>query len=233
MLKVVAKYTQDVSVLRRLLYAAAFLSPSLPNFWGIVVEFATSGKTSADTITPEQARVLMENIQTLNASAFSTDDVLFREIIQIKTTSGRPLGVPLVSANDTCILCGSKLLLRKDRPAPVVLYDDPRGTLPASYFHKNCSRRVCSFTQYYGYYTTAAATSSGALYNDDWASLPYFVASKETAFSMKLLLQLDAEIVIGQMSYKQRADIYNCVHDYSSKAHQSSKYVNTCTCKCI
>ena len=186
------------------------------------MEFATAGKTCADTVTPEQARVFMENIQTLNARAFDTDDVLFREIIQTKIPSGRPLGVPLVSTNNMCLLCGSKLLLRKDRPAPMVLYDESQGTIPASHFHKNCSQRACTFTQYYGYYTTATVKSCGALYNQDWESLPYFVASKETAFSTKLLRRLDAEIVIGQMSYKQRADIYNCVHDYISVAHQSS-----------
>ena len=32
-------------------------------------------------------------------------------------------------------------------------------------------------------------------------TLPYFVSSKETAFSMDLLKHLDSEFVIGQLSY--------------------------------
>ena len=92
------------------------------------------------------------------------------------------------------------------------LYDDSIGVVPAAHFHKICSRRGCSFCQYYGYYTTGSTSSCQAMYNSDWQSLPYFVSSKETAFSTELLRRLDVEIVIGQMSYKQRADIYNYVH---------------------
>ena len=43
MLGVLAKHIQDVSVLRRLLFAVVFLSPDLPMFWGVVLEFATAG----------------------------------------------------------------------------------------------------------------------------------------------------------------------------------------------
>ena len=63
-LGVLAKYFQDVSVLRRLLFAAVFLSPELPMFWEVVVEFATAGKVSKDSVTPDQVRALIENIQS-------------------------------------------------------------------------------------------------------------------------------------------------------------------------
>ena len=214
MLEVIAKYIKDVSVLRRLLFAAVFLSPQLPQFWGLVVEFATLGKDSAKSISPDQARVFIENIQLLHAKAFDTDKDLFREILQMEIPAARPIGIPLISNNATCLLCGSNLLLRKDRSAPMVVYDNVRGTLPASHFHKYCSRRTCNFTQYYGYYTAEGTGSCMAIYNDDWHTLPYFVSSKETVFSMDMLKQLDAEILIGQLSYKQRADIYNHIHQY-------------------
>lgn len=230
MLELIAKYIQDVSVLRRLLFAAVFLSPALPHYWGLVVEFATAGKASAAAITPEQARVFTENIQSLNASAFDTDETLFKQLLQLETPEAKPLGVPLISSNNTCILCGSNLLLRKDRPALVVLYDDSRGTLPASHFHKNCSCKTCSFTQYYGYYTTGGPKACHAIYNADWQSLCYFVSSKETAVSMEFLRRLDAEIVIGQMSYNQRANIYNYVHNYTSDLYQRYKYAKQHTC---
>lgn len=47
-------------------------------------------------------------------------------------------------------------------------------------------------------------------YDKDWASLP---SSRETAFTMEMMQHLDAEILIGQLSDKQRADIYNHIHE--------------------
>lgn len=49
-------------------------------------------------------------------------------------------------------------------------------------------------------------------YDWDWQSLPYFMSSRETAFAIEMLQRLDSEILIGQISYKQRADIYNDIH---------------------
>ena len=37
---------------------------------------------------------------------------------------------------------------------------------------------------------------------------------RETGFEMALLKQLDAEILIGQLSYKQWSEIYNVKHGY-------------------
>ena len=226
MLEIIAKYIREVSVLRRLLFAVFFLSPDLPDLWKLVVQFALDGKCESP-VTAEQAKALSENIQLLNSSAFATDELLFKQIIHMEIpTSARPLGVPLISNNNQCLLCDSHLLLRRERPAQIVVYDDSRGTLPASHFHKYCSRRICSFIQYYGYYTDGRAQSCAVIYNNDWQSLPYFVSSKETAFSMDLLKRLDSEIVIGQVSYKQRAEIYNDVHKNTSNI---PKYVLLCT----
>lgn len=73
MLGVLAKYFEDVSVLRRLLFAVVFLSPELPLFWGVVVEFATAGRVSKLSITPDQVKAIVENIHALNSAAFDTD----------------------------------------------------------------------------------------------------------------------------------------------------------------
>ena len=81
LLGVLAKYIQDVSVLRRLLFAAAFLSPELPIFLGLVVEFATSGNIYKSSITPELAKTLIENIQAFSAAAFESDHALQKEVI--------------------------------------------------------------------------------------------------------------------------------------------------------
>lgn len=49
--------------------------------------------------------------------------------------------------------------------------------------------------------------------DSEWSLLPYFLSSRETAICMEMLKRLDKEILIGQISYKQRADLYNAVHD--------------------
>ena len=54
-------------------------------------------------------------------------------------------------------------------------------------------------------------------YDDDWEILPYFLSSREIALEMSILSQLDAKILIGQLSYKQRADIYNYTHKYEQQ----------------
>ena len=51
-------------------------------------------------------------------------------------------------------------------------------------------------------------------YNPDWDMLPYFVSSQETAFELAMLKKFDGELLIGQTSYKQKADMYNYFHGY-------------------
>lgn len=222
MLGVLAKYFQDVSVLRRLLFAVAFLSPELPMFWATVVEFATAGKVSKCSVTPDQVRALTENIQALNAAAFETDHALQKELIFLHLPGKKPLGIPLISPSSSCLLCGCQLQLRKDRHAPIVIYDAKYGTIPGAHFHKFCPKRTCSFTQYYGYYST----QNQIIFNSDWSSLPFFISSRDTAFSLDILKQLDANIMIGQISFKQQAEIYNYMHGYCRRETKAiSRYV--------
>ena len=44
MLEFIGKYIKDTSVMRRMLFAVFFLSPHLPEFWSLVVQFAMDGK---------------------------------------------------------------------------------------------------------------------------------------------------------------------------------------------
>ena len=66
----------------------------------------------------------------------------------------KPLGVVLISINNKCLLCVSKLQLRKDRPAPVVVYDDSMGTIPGTkefqtaYFQTLTQLKSCHSFQY-------------------------------------------------------------------------------------
>ena len=107
MLELLGKCISDVSVLRKLIFPAVFLPPDIPNLWTIALEFATAGTISQKCITPDVVKALMENIQTFNATAFDSDEKLFREIVTLDIP-GKPLGVPLVS---------------RSQPIPLPLYE--------------------------------------------------------------------------------------------------------------
>ena len=53
-----------------------FLSPELPAFWAVVIEFATERNVSRCSVTAEQIQAITENIQALNSSAFQPDSKL-------------------------------------------------------------------------------------------------------------------------------------------------------------
>ena len=215
MLAVVAKHLKDVSVLRRLLFAASYLPREVPNFWGIAVEFATEGNVQRNTIDVGTAAAIVENIQLFDEKQFDTDRALIQQLSVWKpSVSGsfnKPLGIVLISPKTQCVLCGEALTLRKDRPASVVVYDDFSGSVPGTHYHKTCVSKVCTLTQYYGYYTSGKARSQ-VFYNTDWKTLPYFMSSSLTAFSLAMLERVDSEVLIGQLSYKQIADIFNHIH---------------------
>ena len=46
--------------------------------------------------------------------------------------------------------------------------------------------------------------------------LPYFLSTNMTAFATEMLTTLSAEILLGQMSYRQKADVYNYAHGYDA-----------------
>lgn len=56
-------------------------------------------------------------------------------------------------------------------------------------------------------------------------TLPHFMSTCETAFTMDMLHCLDKEILVGQISYKQRADIYNDVHGYVKTEGMDNRFV--------
>ena len=167
------------------------------------------------------AKILCENIQALDAKALTSDHTLHHEFMQIPNK--KPLGVVLISSRETCLRCHSKVLVRKDRPASITVYDDKIGIVPGTHFQKYCSNRGCGYTYYYGYYTTGGTcsshSSSHTLYEPDWESLPYFISSRETAFSISLR-QFNSEIVLGRMSFKQCAEVYNHLHQCDMKQTQ-------------
>ena len=74
--------------------------------------------------------------------------------------------------------------------------------------------RGCKLTQFYGY--SKEGDKLGVRYDDDWKSHTYFISSQETAFELAMLQKFDAELFIGQISYKQKADIYNVYNGYDT-----------------
>ena len=219
MLGLLSKYFKQVSVLRRLLFAIIHLPEDVPKRWDLCVQFANNGLNTG--LSADIAKMLSENIQALDAEAFTSDHTLHQELMQIPNK--KSLGVVLISSRETCLRCHSKVSVRKDRPASITVYDKI-GTVPGTHFHKYCSNRGCGYTYYYGYYTTGSTcnsqSSSHTLYEPDWESLPYFISSRETAFSITLLRQFNSEIVLGQMSFKQCAEVYNHLHQCDMKQAQ-------------
>ena len=102
MLKSVSPQIRKVSVLRRLIFAIVSLPDDLPNVWTIVVQFAT--KNEDCSISANEIRVLMENIQEVDSAAFTTDSELLQELMKFQIPKQKPLGLILVSSNLSCHL---------------------------------------------------------------------------------------------------------------------------------
>ena len=144
-----------------------------------------------------------------------SDSELIREAVRLKRMgSDDPIGIVMISSRVVCMKCGLRLYVRQDRSSKVVLYDDTLGTILSTHYTKYCRKKGCSFQQHYGYSTVGHADEM--TYDSDWFSLPYFMCTRETAISMDMLYRLDKEILIGQVSYKQRSDIYNEIHGYNT-----------------
>ena len=58
-------------------------------------------------------------------------------------------------------------------------------------------------------------------YTGMW-SRDFFVSTSETAIEMIMLKKFDAELLLGNLSYKQKADIYNYQYNYDTSYKQCS-----------
>lgn len=212
----------DPVVLRRLLFATSFLSPDLPHYWDVIARFASQTNSVDEVISPQAAKIAMENQQVLGKQAFITDAILTEQLISIEyEVTKQPLGIPLVPNETRCLNCGGKLSLRGDRPSQISLYTQILGTVPATHFHKHCrnSHKGCKYVQYYGYHKLQGGKLT---YNSSWMTLPYFISSQETGFELAMLKNFDVELLVGQVSYQQKADIYNIINGYDMTKKTSS-----------
>jgi len=209
------KELQDAAVLRRLVFAVAYLPRDLPHYWSVITEFVTKACQPGQSVQPEIVRIAVENLQFDDKRAFTTDQVLTQEIHTFVPIPGiSPLGIVLVSSKSTCRICGSKLLVRKERTSHITIYTESYGTVAGTQYHKYCQnfRKGCSFRQYYGY--SSEGNQSVHFYDSDWSEHRYFVSSSETAFEIDMLRKFDTELLIGQVSYNQKAEIYNYSNGY-------------------
>ncbi len=60
----------------------------------------------------------MENIEELDSATFATDNKLLQELMKFQIPRHEPLRCILISSSESCL---TKLLLRKDRPARLVI----------------------------------------------------------------------------------------------------------------
>jgi hypothetical protein len=211
----------DIAVLKRLMFATSYLPPETPHYWEIVTQFGGChfGFNREDKLSPDSVRVAMENIKFMNPNAFTMETDMIKELVTMPYgPSKQPLGLQLVQAISECRLCGGKLILRSDRPSRITVYTDSLGTVTANHFHKYCTTKGCNLVQYYGYSKCGSTTQ----YDNEWHKLPYFISSQETGFEMIMLEQFDVQLLIGQITYKQKADIYNIYHKYDKPTKQCS-----------
>lgn len=210
------KEVQDVAVLRRVIFAAVYLPTDFPHYWSVIAEFASQASQFTTNLQPEVVKIAVENLQFVNERAFISEKLLAAEMHALTSASSghNPLGIVLVSSKDTCRLCGNKLLIRCERASHLTIYTESYGTVIGTHYHKYCQRfrNGCTFRQHYGY--SSEGSQSVTFYDSNWAEHRYFISSSETAFELDMLRKFDTELLIGQVSYSQKAEIYNYSNDY-------------------
>ena len=147
MLQEASRVCSDISILRRLSFAAYTLHKDTPKYWELVTRFGFSKSSGSAIPSIDTVKLLVDNMKYLNEGAFNTDDL--KMVFQ-----GQSLGIVL-SANDKCKLCGGNLLVCADRPSFTTIYSDDIGTANGIHFRKYCQNgwKGCSFTVLWFLYT--------------------------------------------------------------------------------
>lgn len=109
MLQEVSDISSDVSVFRRLSFAAISLQKDVPKYWELVGKFGF--KSPPENLIIEKIKVFFENVEYIDSKALLSDRDLQRELLEFEGFQGHPLGVVLVSAKQNCELYGGKLLI--------------------------------------------------------------------------------------------------------------------------
>ncbi|CAH1274686.1 Hypp5386 [Branchiostoma lanceolatum] len=128
------------------------------------------------------------------------DASLFAELQERCLKAGKPWEGALISAKVTCRVCKGRLQLATNRASEVVMYNGAYGTFFGMKYPRICSQK-CNFVQHYGAFYTLDGKK---YYDDDWERNEFLLSS-----SSKMLQDFDGELLIGILSYEQKADIYN------------------------
>ena len=221
MLSELLKGISDLSVLTRALFYYRYIPVSLPNFAERLFWLSTKGKDASvkpHRLHPQSLVALTENVQSLYN--LEEDVSLWKELHDTSLEEGKlAFGVVLISEKAVCRLCGRKLIAKVIRPVNVIVYHDTKGTFMGCCIPKICSNRMCNLTQHYGYYTVGDKN----FFDEDWDRHEYFACSRKTVFRMGLLSNMEIEILLGKLSFKEKADIYNAVFGYDEGGGDSDE----------
>ena len=153
-MEVIPSQIKDLGVVRRAQFASVYLPKACPNYWSVVTQFVTMSSQLGKDLDSTIVKTMIENLQLLNATAFSTDKQLMEEIHALHCFHNEPLGIVLVSPNEPCAFCSGKLLIR-DKPSHLTVFTELFGTVVGTHYHKYCHnhKKGCSFRKYYGYHS--------------------------------------------------------------------------------
>lgn len=79
-MEVIPSQINDLEVVRRALFVSVYLPKACPNYWSVVTQFATMNSQLGKDLDSTTVKTMIENLQLLNATAFSTDKQLMEEI---------------------------------------------------------------------------------------------------------------------------------------------------------
>ena len=177
--------TSDVSVLKRLVFAAKNINTAAPGYWDLVRGFGF--KYYSEKPNASKIQTFIENLALSDQESFFSDAELLTELYQFEGNQGHPLGILLISNKDTCQNCAGKLHVCRDRPSFPMVYTEYIGTIHGTHFRKHCENqsRGCHFVQHYGFYTTDGI--DGVIPDDDYYALPYFMSTSMIAFQTTIL----------------------------------------------
>ena len=75
----------DLSVVHRLCFATRTIPADSPNYWEIIAQFSIAQKHGY-SLTGNQVKVFVENLQCLDPGVFDCDATLMKELVKIPKT---------------------------------------------------------------------------------------------------------------------------------------------------
>jgi len=105
---------RDMSLVRRLSFAASFYPRSMPTHWESVASFGIAKRQSKNNPTKEDVHTLLENLEIVDREVFTTEEDLTQEIVAMPGFGAdAPLGIGIVfiSPKECRAICKSKLYI--------------------------------------------------------------------------------------------------------------------------